>query len=56
MYIIFQIDLKKLGINNYGNIESGELGMCANDKLELYFNKTVSQYLAMYIYHDPIII
>ena len=41
-----QIDLKKLGINDYGNIENQEgLGKCSNDKLELYFNKTVSQCL-----------
>ena len=36
------MDLKKFGITNYGDIGTGMLGDCANDKLELYFNKTVS--------------
>ena len=51
MYVfsIMQVDLKKLGISSYGNIESQELGQCGNDKLELYFNKTVSQCLYVHI-------
>ena len=31
------MDLKKLGITSYGELESGELGDCANNKLELFF-------------------
>ena len=31
------MDLKKLGITDYGELESGELGNCANNKLELFF-------------------
>ena len=50
---ITQIDLKKLGISGYGNIETQELGRCANNKLELYFNKTVSQCLYTYMHFIP---
>ena len=32
-----QVDLKKLGIMDYGELGSGQLGDCANDKLELFF-------------------
>ena len=32
-----QVDLKKLGIMDYGELESGQLGDCANNKLELFF-------------------
>ena len=32
-----QVDLKKLGIFDYGELESGGLGTCANNKLELVF-------------------
>ena len=32
-----QVDLKKLGIMDYGELESGQLADCANDKLELFF-------------------
>lgn len=45
-----QVDLKKLGITNYGDIGTGMLGDCANDKLELYFNKTVSSCNDIYNY------
>ena len=31
-----QVDLKKLGITEYGELESGGLGTCANNKLELF--------------------
>jgi len=34
---IVQVDLKKLGISDYGELESGQLGDCANNKLELFF-------------------
>ena len=32
-----QVDLKKLGISNFGELGSGMLGDCANDKLELKY-------------------
>ena len=32
-----QVDLKKLGITDYGELESGQLEECANNKLELFF-------------------
>jgi len=35
--VYLQVDLKKLGISSYGELESGQLGDCANDKLELFF-------------------
>ena len=34
---MIQVDLKKLGITDYGELESGQLGQCANNKLELFF-------------------
>ncbi|XP_065903276.1 uncharacterized protein [Dysidea avara] len=44
---IIQADLKKLGISNYGDLETGQLGNCANDKLELFvdeFRMTLARY------------
>lgn len=39
---VVQVDLKKLGISNFGELGSGMLGDCANDKLELkYQDKTM---------------
>ena len=31
-----QVDLRKLGITDYGDLASGMLGDCANNKLELF--------------------
>ena len=31
------MDLKKLGITDYGELGTGQLGDCANNKLELFF-------------------
>jgi hypothetical protein len=33
--------LKKLGISHFGELGSGELGDCANDKLELKYEDNV---------------
>ena len=42
----FQVDLKKLGITDYGDLESGQLGNCANNKLELLFPDRVGSVLS----------
>ena len=51
IHTFIQADLKKLGISNYGDLETGQLGNCANDKLELFVDEFVSyySYVAMYI-------
>ena len=36
-----QVDLTKLNITNYGDLSSGELGDCANDKLEAFYSGEV---------------
>lgn len=42
-----QVDLKKLGIMDYGELGSGQLGDCANDKLELFFpDKVLAAFIA----------
>lgn len=35
---VYKVDLKGLGLTNYGELGSGGLGTCANDKMELFFN------------------
>ena len=44
-HVYLQVDLKKLGITSYGELESGQLGDCANDKLELFFPDRVGVYV-----------
>lgn len=39
--LVLQVDLKKLGISNFGELGSGMLGDCANDKLELKYQDKV---------------
>ncbi|XP_065182891.1 uncharacterized protein LOC135813811 [Sycon ciliatum] len=35
---VMKVDLTKLNITNYGDLSSGELGDCANDKLEAFYS------------------
>lgn len=42
--IILQIDLKKLGVTDYGELHSGQLGNCNNNKSDLYADPMVSQF------------
>ena len=35
------MDLKKIGISNFGELTYGGLGTCANDKLELQYEDNV---------------
>ena len=39
-----QVNLKKLNITNYGDLGSGQLGNCANNKLEAFYAGKVSRY------------
>ncbi|XP_062523158.1 uncharacterized protein LOC134197826 isoform X2 [Corticium candelabrum] len=35
---VYKVDLKQLGLMDYGELESGELGACTNNKMELFYN------------------
>ena len=37
-----QVNLKEMGLNDYGDLESGDLHSCANNKMELFYNDEVS--------------
>ena len=51
-----QVDLRKLGISDYGELASGMLGDCANNKLELFaedmvytLNDLIDAYSLLYV-------
>ncbi|XP_065842378.1 uncharacterized protein [Oscarella lobularis] len=35
---VYKANLKSLNMTNYGNLTSGELGTCSNEKMELFYN------------------
>ena len=35
--LLHQVNLKQLGITSYGDLGSGSLGNCNNNKLELFY-------------------
>lgn len=50
--MLLQVDLKKIGISNFGELESGGLGTCANDKLELQYEDNVGCKMKNLTYSD----
>ena len=40
-YSSVKANLKSLNLTNYGNLTSGELGTCSNEKMELFYNDEV---------------